>query len=470
MKKLVVIILLISGVAAAAYYKIKGNQDSTAADAAAAAAPKTIKVGRGTIDLKVSTTGKVVSNLDVEIKSKASGQITELPYDVSDKVTSGALLAVLDPVDERRNVYLREAALGSARARLIQAEQQLQITENDANTITSSTVAELEAARIKFAESTARMDRQEDLFRKKLISNEEMDVMRSEISASQRALREAEVRVAELVKLPRTIELRRQDVQLQQAALKQSLIDMENAQQRLTETKIFASMDGVITSRPVQTGQIIASGISNVGGGTSLMTLSDLSRLFVNANVDESDIGKVNVGQRATITADAYPGKRFRGKVVRVASKGVTNSNVVTFEVKLEVEGEGHDLLKPEMTANVDIQADRRQDVLVLPNEAIQFGREGYYVTLPSKDSTTSAPRLKIKPGITDGLNTEIAEGLEENQEIAVSSTMQSRWARSADGGAGGAGASNFNRGLQRAAFSVGGGGSRGGGGGRGPR
>src|SRR5690606_31659274 len=166
----------------------------------------------------------------------------------------------------------------------------------------------------------------------------------------------------------------KQDVIVNQTELKRAEIEMENALQRLKETKIFAPMDGVITSRPVQTGQIIASGISNVGGGTTLMTLSDVSRLFINANVDESDIGKIRERQKTIITADAFPGRRFTGEVVRVAAKGETNSNVVTFEVKIEISSSGLDLLKPEMTANVDIQADRREDVLVLPNEAIQFG------------------------------------------------------------------------------------------------
>ena len=82
-------------------------------------------------------------------------------------------------------------------------------------------------------------------------------------------------------------------------------------------------MDGVVTDRKVQTGTIIASGVSNVGGGTTILTLSDLSRIYVLASVDESDIGKVQVGQPATITVDAYPSMQFAGKVVRIASKGV---------------------------------------------------------------------------------------------------------------------------------------------------
>lgn len=458
MKKFVVFLLVI-GLAAGGYlfYKQKFAGSASVTDTPATARKLTVE--RGDIDLRVSTTGKVISNLDVDIKSKASGQIISMPFDVSDKVTSGDLLVELDPVDENRNVALQQAALVAAQARLAQAMEQVKIAENDVDTQTSAALAELEAAQIKFRESQSRLERQEDLFRKRLISSEDLDIARSEASASQRAVTQSQVRLTELRNLPRTVELRRQDVNLNLSELKRAEINMENAMQRLIETKIYAPMDGVVTSRPVQTGQIIASGISNVGGGTSLLTISDLSHIFINASVDESDIGKIRKDQAATITADAFPGKRFRGKVVRVATKGVTNSNVVTFEVKIEVEGEGKALLRPEMSGNVEVQADRREDVLILPNEAIQFGRDGYFVEVPSKDPNTSNTRVQVKTGLTDGLNTEILEGLEEGKEVAAPSGMVSRFARGPGGepGAGGSNSGqNFNRGLQRAARTMG--------------
>lgn len=457
MKKFVVFILLVGAVAAGVYYFNQKKQAELAAtESSQEQAPRSVEVTRDTIDLRVSTTGKVVSNLDVEIKSKASGQIISLPYDVSDIVTTGTLLCELDPVDEERNVAQREAQLKAARARLEQSMQQLQIAQSDVDTGTSAAVAELENARVKFTELQGRMERQADLYRKQLVSSEELDILRSELSAAERGLRNAEIRVTELQNLPRTVELRRQDIILNQTEVKRAEIEMENAQQRLIETKIYAPMEGVITSRPVQTGQIIASGISNVGGGTTLMTLSDVSRLFINANVDESDIGKIREDQTAVITADAFPGRRFTGRVVRVAAMGVTNSNVVTFEVKIEVDPSGIDLLRPEMTANVDIQADRRSDVLVLPNELIQFGRNGYFVTVD--DGQSSGTRREIEPGITDGLNTEIVSGLEEGEKVLMPQTSASRWARPGGPGGGGRGGSGggLGRGLQRAAFRMG--------------
>lgn len=450
MKKFVIVVFLLAVAAAGGYYYYQKQQAATSATVQEeTAAPKTVEVSRNTIDLRVATTGKVVSNLDVEIKSKASGQIIELPYDVSDVVTSGALLCMLDPVDENRNVSQRQAQLEATQARLAQSMQQLQIAQSDVDTGTSTALAELEAAQVKYTELYGRMERQVDLYKKRLVSSEEIDILRSEVSAAERTLKNAQVRVTELRNLPRTVELRKQDVVLNQTEVKRAEIEMENALQRLKETRIFAPMDGVITARPVQTGQIIASGISNVGGGTSLMTLSDVSRLFINANVDESDIGKIQEGQKTVVTADAYPGRRFTGEVVRVAAKGETNSNVVTFEVKIEIDKAGRDLLKPEMTANVDIQADRRENILVLPNEAIQFGKSGYFV-MKAEDGNTSGVRTPVTPGITDGLNTEIVSGLNEGDKVVVSGGMQSRWARSEGGGG-----SGLSQGMRSAAFRM---------------
>lgn len=280
MKKFFFFLILLAICAAGYYYYKQKQARASESDMAAMAAPKEFPVEKGTIDLRVSTTGKVVSNLDVEIKSKASGQITHLPFDVSDTITSGDLLCVLDPVDENRNVAQRQAQLQATKARLEQAQQQLRIASNDVDTGTSTALAELDAAQVKYQELLSRMARQQDLYRKRLVSSEELDILRSELSATERSLKNAQVRMTELANLPRTVELRKQDVILNQTQVATSEIDMQNAVQRLNETKIYAPMDGVITSRPVQVGQIIASGISNVGGGTSLMTLSDLSRLF----------------------------------------------------------------------------------------------------------------------------------------------------------------------------------------------
>nr|HDM59352.1 efflux RND transporter periplasmic adaptor subunit [Bacillota bacterium] len=224
-------------------------------------------------------------------------------------------------------------------------------------------------------------------------------------------------------------EVLRQDVTLAEGRVESNKIALEMAQQRLKDTKVFAPIDGVIAARQVEVGQIISSPTSNVGGGTALLVLSDLSRIFVLASVDESDIGRIEVGQRVTITADAFPDKEFYGKVVRVAARGENTSNVVTFDVKIEVLSEGKQNLKPEMTANVVVIAAESENALLVPSDAVYRRNGKTFVLVPSDGQQPE--RRNVEVGIDDGVRTEILSGLKEGEEVVHSKgQIQSRWAR----------------------------------------
>ncbi len=262
-------------------------------------------------------------------------------------------------------------------------------------------------------------------------------------------------------------------------------IALADAEQQRSYTRVVSPMDGVVSALNVQKGTIIASGINNVGGGTTVMTLSDLSRIFVVASVDESDIGKVAVGQPVTVTADAFPGKRFDGRVVQLAVRGVNSSNVVTFDVKIEVldggqgasagagehgsrrEGgpdprgasrhpgspdsgsaaEGRrragesggaeapsgagaspkSLLKPEMTANVEIVAAERTGVLTVPAEAV--ARQGGRHVVEVVRAGGARETRDVEVGISDGLKTEVKSGLSEGEAVVLKkNAADSRW------------------------------------------
>jgi HlyD family secretion protein len=453
MKKWIILILVAGSVGG--WWWWNGRTAANAADTTNPPEPEFAEVDQSTIDLRVATNGRIQSYLDVEIKSKANGLIINLPYDVSDEVTSGQLLAELDPVDELRVVENRQAAVTSAQARVIQAEQNVELALLDQVTETSAALAEFESARVTLEEIRARVQRQVSLSARNLISQEALEASKSQLATQERTYRLAEIAVTNLRRLPRLVELRRQDLAQAQADLLRAEAELATSLTRLEETKIYAPFNGVVTDRPVQVGQIIASGTSNVSGGTTLMTFSDLSRIFVNATVDESDIGKVREGQSAIITADAFPGKRFRGKVERIAAKGTNTQNVITFDVKILVEGRDKELLKPEMTANIEIAADRRDNVPALPAETIQFDRNGYYVLVPADDGTTEPKRVSVEVGITDGLKTEITSGVVVGQRVVRPTAGTSRFSR---GGQSGGGSGGTNRAVRRAAMSLGGG------------
>jgi multidrug efflux pump subunit AcrA (membrane-fusion protein) len=423
-KKLIIVIVIII-VAGGAYYYFNGTEETLEAEEPTIS---TAKVEKGPIVMMVSTTGRVVANLDVDIKCKASGEITKLPFDISDVVKKGDLLVELDPVDEERYLKQAQISLSATEARLAQAKQNLLIAEKDLEVEKKRAESALKSAQARAEDAKAKFDRLKQLLEKKLASQEEHDTARTSMIQAEADLESAKIRSDDLKVQEMSLDLKREDVKLAEAQVESDKIALSNAKQRLIETQVYAPVDGVVAVRNVQIGQIISSGISNVGGGTTVMTLSDLSRIFVLASVDESDIGKVETGQPTRITVDAFPALSFKGKVVRIATRGVSTANVVTFEVKIEVLGRNRQLLKPEMTANIEIIADEDDNALLVPVTAVARRERGKrVVTVQKPDGSTEEREVEV--GISDGVQMAIKSGLKEGETVVIrSGEADSRW------------------------------------------
>ena len=412
-------------VTAGGYWWWKRSSDATKA---AEKPVVTAAVERGSVRQTVASTGKIVSNLDVEIKCKASGQIVKLPFDVSDPVKKGDLLLELDPKDEQQRVRQAEATLRASQARLVNAKESLGIAEETLKSERQKADAALAAAQARARDARAKAERTKELKEKKLASLEESETAETTAAAAAADLETANARTEELKTQTRALEQARQQIRIAESQVESDQIDLDLARQRLVDTQVLSPMDGVVTASSVQIGQIISSGISNVGGGTTALIVSDLSRIFVLAAVDESDIGQVQVGQSVKVTADAFPGKRFDGSVVRIAPRGVNVSNVVTFEVKIEVTGPDKALLRPEMTANVEIivaEKTRRAARPVGRHRA--QGRQGHRDRQEGRRRDRGA-RGRASASATAGA-TEILSGLAEGELVVVSNGADSKWA-----------------------------------------
>jgi multidrug resistance efflux pump len=387
-----------------------------------------LPVTRGSIIQSVAATGQVVSNLDVDIKCKASGEITVLPYsDVSLAVHKGDLLTQLDPITEQRAVDQATVALTQSQAKLAEAQETLSIAQQTLTTAKERADATEQAAAAQATDAQTKADRRKELFDQKLSSQEDYDTAVTAAKQAQANLDTAKVAIEELKQQEESLELKSQDVTLAEAQVKSDQINLDDANQNLTDTKVIAPMDGVISAIDVQKGQIISSGITNVGGGTTIMTLSDLSHIFVLATVDESDIGRVAANQTVKVTADAFPGQTFQGKVVRVATKGVNVSNVVTFEVKIEITSDNKSLLKPAMTANVEIITASRTNVLTVPVDALTRKGGNFYATEAGLGGVNSDKLVTV--GLTDGQKYEVTGGLNEGDTLVLKKAdPQSKW------------------------------------------
>ncbi|GIW71867.1 MAG: hypothetical protein KatS3mg102_1409 [Planctomycetota bacterium] len=406
--------------------------------ASAGRATEQVTAARGPFRVAVAASGRVVPRLQVEIKAKASGQIVRLPKDVSDAVEQGELLVELDPADEERLVRQARATLAASRARLVQARRNLQLAEQRLPGARRRAQAELEAAQARCAEAEAKVRREAELLARQLSSPEVYEAARTAAAQAAAELARARAALEEVALQEQALELARQDVVLAEATVESDEVALSLAERRLADTRVLAPIDGVVTARHVQVGQIISSGINNVSGGTPMLELADLSRVFVLASVDESRIGQVRVGQPASITVEAYPELRFTGAVERVAAKGTVANNVVTFEVKVEVLDPRKRLLKPEMTAQVEILVVDKDDAVLLPVQAVQRDTRGRtFVRVPQGGG---AAEREVEVGLSDGGRIEVLAGLLEGEAVLLGGGQTSRWRRSSGAGGGSSG------------------------------
>jgi len=178
-------------------------------------------------------------------------------------------------------------------------------------------------------------------------------------------------------------------------------------------------LSGTILIKYAEEGQVIASTTSSASEGTLLFTMADLNRIYIEAMVDETDIGRISPDQPVKITVDAYPEKIFNGKVIRIAPKGRVESTITIFDVTIEINDKNRKMLRPMMTANAEIVVDKQENVLFVPSEAVrqQGDRIGVYIKKDNKPIWTS-----VNTGSSDGMITEIHGDIKEGEEVVTSS------------------------------------------------
>ncbi len=396
---------------------------SAAASAAAVDPSDVVHVARGAVEKTVDSAGKVVSNLDVDIKCRASGEVTKLPFDISQHVRKGELLCQLDPTDEKLAVRQAEAQVAQTTAKLEQAKQNYETARLNLGTTRDKAEAALASAKVRAANLAAKADRQQQLIAQQLGSKEEYETAQTDAASAKSDERAAEVAVEELKQQAIQLEYKAQDVKTAEAQAQADQITLDTQRQQLAYTTVDSPLDGTVSALDVQLGSIVASGTGGFSGGTTIMTLSDLSRIFVTATVDESDIGGVAVGQDARVVVDSFPARTFAGRVVRIATTGVSASNVVTFEVKVEVLDPRKDLLKPQMTGTVTIVEDRRDGVLHVPSAAVTREAGKAFVTL------AGGGRREVTLGMSGTEEVEVTSGLAAGEQVVLGTEeLPTKW------------------------------------------
>jgi multidrug resistance efflux pump len=388
-------------------------------------------VARGTVEKSVTSAGEVISNLDVAIKCRVGGPVAKLPVDISQTVKKGDLLCQLDPTDEQLAVRVAERTLAQSTARLEQARLTYQQAELNLQTTRARDESALASAKVKAINLQLKADRQKQLMDQKLGSAEDYETAQTDAATAKDTAASAQVALTELKQQELQLQAKKLDVANAQAQLESDQFNLDTQKQQLAYTTVVSPMDGTVSALGVQIGSMVQSGTGGFSGGTTIMVLSDLSHIYTMATVDQSDIGGVAVGQMARVEVDSFPDRTFLGKVVRIATTGVNSSNVVTFEVKVEVIDKDKSLLRPEMTGTVTIVEAERKDVLLLPTAAIIHHDKQTSVQL------ADGRQQPVQLGLNGGENVEIVSGLREGDKV-VSQAVEAptRWKN--DNGPGG--------------------------------
>jgi len=353
-------------------------------------------VDRGSIVLQVAATGTLQAVTTVQVGTQVSGTIAELYADFNSEVKKEQLLAKLDPA-------LFEAQVQQAEANVTTAEA----TVNDTAASIASMRANLEKARVDVLDKQRKMKRQQELWDAKLIARDDFDTAEAAIGASIAAQKAAE---AEL-------DSAQARLKADQARLLQARAALETAKVNLQHTIITSPISGTIISRSVDRGQTVAASFSS----PTLFTIAaDLTKMQVNTNIDEADVGRIRAGMEATFTVDSYPNETFQGKISQIRLAASTIQNVVTYKAIIDV-GNPQLKLKPGMTANVKVLIQKADDVLRLPNAALRFrpslsdselaqaykraGEEKYlaYVKSRSEHSGSTGGGMAVRPGAGAG-------------------------------------------------------------------
>ena len=378
---------------------------------------KLAEVKKGPMSTKISATGIVEPNFKVEVKSKASGEVLSFPFLEGDKVEKGALLLELDKSDEKRNVAKAKADLSKATAKLKKSETALLLQKTKYKTDIKTSQSEVISAIASLKESEDKLKRQIELFEQKVVSQESLDTAKTLFEVNQQKLIQAESQLQESKDSIHDIAMKKNEIELVNTEVQLAEIALDEAEERLEETEIFVPLTGVIIEKLVEEGQIIASGISNVNGGTALANIADMSRLFIIADIDETDIGSVKVGHPVTITADAFSDKVFDGRVRRIAPQGLVENSITIFKVKIEVLGKGKKKLKPVMSANIEITTDHVESAVFTARAGIRNSKEGKFAMVLKNEKPK---KLFVKTGIKNPIFVQILSGLASGDHVIL--------------------------------------------------
>ncbi len=358
---------------------------------------KLAEVTRGSIARSVVATGKIQPRSKVDVKSKASGIVERLLVDYGDWVKQGQVLAELDKLELRARVREMSATLLAAQA-----------AEQSAEAAHQKNQVEAEGPDLPFLKSG--MQRAQQLYEQGLIAK----------AVQEDAQKAYQLGLNKQMSALRSVGVSRAEVARAKAQVAQTQAALEQAEENLRNSTIVSPMDGLVLSRNVEVGDAVSSILVLGSQATLVMTLGDVGDVYVLGKVDQADIGKIYLGQRARIVVESFRDKKFEGQVTKIAPLGVEKDNVTTFEVRVSIRNPGGEL-KSNMSANAEIILEEKPNVLLVPEGAILYDKNrSASVEVPDLATEKGRRKVPVKLGISDGVKTELVAGLKPGEKVIL--------------------------------------------------
>jgi HlyD family secretion protein len=373
-------------------------------------------VQRDDLVLSVVATGSIIPVATVELKSKASGLIKDLLVEEGDAVRQGQTLIELDK--ELLQAQLREAEANRAAAQARLQEAGSEVT----SAITMKKKLELDLRNLEGNQEFIRkqLKRYESMYNEKLIPRSDYERTEREL---QDALLKAEALRSELIMQDARIDGAQKAVARVNAEVVQAEANLDRQRENLRYATITSPITGKVLKRHVEVGDAVSSILQLGSQATLLLTLGDMTEVFVEGRVDEADIGKVFVGQACRVRVDSYRDRTFPGHVTRIAPMGEKIDNVIGFNVRVAIT-DSEQILRAEMSANAEIIIQEKKGVLTIPENAIIYDKDRRtFAQLYDPASPNFKKRVPIETGISNGTTTEVVGGLKQGDQVVRANT-----------------------------------------------
>lgn len=358
---------------------------------------KLAKVERTDLARSVVATGKVQPVTQVEIKAKASGIILKLPVNVGDYVHKGDVICELDQNDLLPALHQQEAALHVAQANLQSAKAEY-----------ARYVVDAKGPDVPFLKRD--MDRAAKMFSDGLVAQNTRD----------EAEKNYDLAVQKQESAKANLETAAAAIEKAQASLEQQQAVVTTAEENLRNATIVSPIEGIVLSRDREVGDAVSSILLLGSSATLIMTVGDLNEVYVKGKVDESDIGRVYLGQPARIAVESFKDQKFAGRVTKISPMGNEKDNVTTFEVRVSISNEKH-ILKAQMTANAEIILEEHKGVLTIPEGAVFYNKDkSTAAQIPDPTNEKGFRKAAIAIGISNGSRTEVVKGLTEGEQVVL--------------------------------------------------